>query len=388
MEKNIFETDLGSLIGDNPIEVDGVDDGSNLIPGPVNTEQEEPKKEEKSKKGSEEDKGLIDLEEGVSEEEEQEEEEEENTEDKPSSESKEKSSSSPLTPYARLLKEEGILPNMDLEAFDGTADGLKQAMVDEIIGAVEYYKESLPERVKNLIENYEEGVPLERLLEIDKNEIEIGSISEDKLREDISLQKEMVKTYLKKTTKFSEAKIKTMIERYEDSGELEDEAVSATGELKEITSKEREESVKEAQRQQKLGQERADKELAELNKKIQGTEEIIPGMKLNTKIKNDLIKSLTTPVGKDQNGNPVNRIVAARMENPLEFEIKLHYLFEITKGFKDFSKLVEKGKKDSIKEFEEAATRLDKSTEGTYQSTDKKQTDKFINSITKTFNIK
>ena len=386
MEKNIFETDLGSLIGDNPIEVDGVDDGSNLIPGPVEIEKENPEKEEKPKKGDE-DKGLIDLEESVSEEEEQEE-EEENTEDKPSSESKEKSGSSPLTPYARLLKEEGILPNMNLEAFDGTADGLKQAMVDEIIGAVDYYKENLPDRIKTLIENYEEGVPLEKLLEIDKNEIEFGSLSEDSVKEDISLQKKVVETYLKKTTKFSDAKIKTMIERYEDGGELEDEAMSATGELKELSSKEREETIKESQKQQKLSQERAERELSELNKKIQGTEEIIPGMKLNTKVKNDLIKSLTTPVGKDQNGNPVNRIVAARMENPLEFEIKLHYLFEITKGFKDFSKLVEKGKKDSIKEFEEAATRLDKSPEGTYQNGNKKQTDKFINSITKTFNIK
>jgi len=389
MEKNIFETDLGSLIGDSPIDVDGVDDGSNLIPGPVIMEKEGTEKDDKSNKVSDEDKDLIDLEGDVGEEEEQEEtEEEETTEEKPSSKSKEKPSSSPLTPYAKLLKEEGILPNMDLEAFDGTADGLKQAMVDEIIGAVDYYKESLPDRIKTLIENYEEGVPLEKLLQIDKNEIEFESLSENKVREDISVQKHMVEAYLKKTTKFSDSKIKTMIERYEDGGELEDEAVSAAAELKELSTKEREESVKEAQKQQKLNQERIEREVSELNKKIQGTEEIIPGMKLNTKIKNDLVKSLTTPVGKDQNGNPVNRIVAARMENPLEFEIKLHYLFEITKGFKDFSKLVEKGKKDSIKEFEEAATKLDKSTEGTYQNTDKKHTDKFINSITKTFNIK
>lgn len=384
MEKNIFDTDLGSIVGMTPIDVDGEDDGSNLIPGPS-------KREEDNKDTSKEDdeKDLIDLETEDKEEEEEEQEEEDNKEDeKPSSKSTKESSSSPLTPYARLLKEEGILPNMDLEGFDGTADGLKQAMVDEIVGAVEYYKDSLPERIKNLINNYEEGVPLERLLEIDRNEISLENISEDKVREDISIQKEMMTTYLKKTTKFSESKIKTLIERYEDSGELEEEALTAVGELKELASKEKEEATKEAQRMQKEQQERANKELAELNKLIQGTEEIIPGMKLNTKVKNDLVKSLTTPVGRDQNGNPVNRIVAARMENPLDFEIKLHYLFEITKGFKDFSKLVEKGKKDSIREFEEAATKLEKSTEGTYQHVDKKNVSKFVTSIEKTFNIK
>lgn len=383
MEKNsIFTTDLGSLIGDTPIEVDGLDDGANLIPGTFEQEEkEEPKKE------PEEDKDLIDLE-GTEEDKEEESEEEEVKEEKPSSESKEKQSSSPLTPYAKLLKEEGILPNMDLEKFDGTADSLKQAMVEEIIGAVEYYKDSLPDRVKNLINNYEEGVPLEKLLNIDKDEVEFESISEDSIKEDVTLQKRMVENYLKKTSKFSDKKIKTMIQYYEDSGELETEALSATEELKELVGKEREESVKEAKLQQQRAQEKSQQDLADLNKKIQGMDEIIPGMKVNTKVKNDLVKSLTTPVGKDMNGNPVNRIVAARMENPIDFEIKLHYLFEITKGFKDFSKLVEKGKKDSIREFEDAATRLDKSTDGTVQNTDKRQTDKFINSITKTFNIK
>jgi predicted GIY-YIG superfamily endonuclease len=385
MEKNIFTTDLGSLIGDSPIEVDGVDDGASLIPGAFEqrTEKEEPDKE------LEDDKDLIDLEEDSEQEDTEEEETEEDKEEEPSSDSKEKQSSSPLTPYAKLLKEEGILPNMDLESFDGTADGLKQAMVEEIIGAVEYYKDSLPDRVKNLINNYEEGVPLDKLLEIDRIEVEVEKISEDTIKEDVDLQKKMVETYLKKTSKFSEKKIKNMIQYYEDSGELESEALSATSELKDLITKEKEESIEEAKAAQQRAQQQAQKELAELNKKIQDMDEIIPGMKVNSKVKSDLVKSLTTPVGKDMNGNPVNRIVAARMENPIDFEIKLHYLFEITKGFKDFSKLVEKGKKDSIKEFEDAATRLDRSTDGTVQDRpDKKHTDKFINSITKTFNIK
>lgn len=388
MEKNIFSTDLGSLIGETPIDVEGVDDGSGLIPGDVVEEEDESKKKTQDE---EDEKDLIDLEDKEEEEEEntEEEETEEDKEEKPSSKSDKKQSSSPLTPYAKLLQEEGILPNLDLEEFDGTADGLKQAMVDEIIGAVNYYKESLPERVKALINNYEEGVPLEKLLEIDRNEVDLNSVSDDSVKEDVDLQKKMVESYLKKTSKFSEKKIKSMIQYYEDSGELETEALSATEELRELVSKEKEDSVKEAKMAQQHAQEQAQKELAELNKKIQGMEEIIPGMKINNKVKNDLVKSLTTPVGKDMNGNPVNRIVAARMENPLDFEIKLHYLFDITKGFKDFSKLVEKGKKDSIKEFEDAAGRLDRGGEGTAShSMDKKESKAFVDSITKTYNIK
>ena len=276
-----------------------------------------------------------------------------------------------------------------MEEFDGTAEGLKTAMINEIVGAVEMYKETLPDRVKDLINNYEEGVPLEQLLKLDKEELQVLSLDEDKIKEDISLQKETVRNYLKKTSKFSDKKIDNQIQYYEDSGELEEEALNAATELKDLLKTEKEQAVEQAKQKEKMMQDQARQDLANLNKKIQDATEIIPGLKLNDKVKSELIKSMTVPAGKDKNGNPVNRIVAARMENPVDFEIKLHYLFEITKGFSDFSKLVEKGKKDTIKEFEEAISKTDgKMTEGTFQSEKtKKASNRLINTIAKTYNI-
>lgn len=384
MEKDvIFNTDLASLVGD-PIEVEGVSDFAESFEVPkIEDNKTEVKKETKK-----EDEGLIDLEEVEEEEEEQEEEIEE--EEKPSStDPDKKQSSSPFTPYAKLLKEEGVLPNLNMEEFDGTADGLKTAMINEIVGAVEMYKETLPDRVKDLINNYEEGVPLEQLLKLDKEELQVLSLDEDKIKEDISLQKETVRNYLKKTSKFSDKKIDNQIQYYEDSGELEEEALNAATELKDLLKTEKEQAVEQAKQKEKMMQDQARQDLANLNKKIQDATEIIPGLKLNDKVKSELIKSMTVPAGKDKNGNPVNRIVAARMENPVDFEIKLHYLFEITKGFSDFSKLVEKGKKDTIKEFEEAISKTDgKMTEGTFQSEKtKKASNRLINTIAKTYNI-
>lgn len=384
MEKDvIFNTDLASLVGD-PIEVEGVSDFAE----PFEVPKVEDNKTEVKKETKKEDEGLIDLEEVEEEEEEQEEEIEE--EEKPSSTNPDKKqSSSPFTPYAKLLKEEGVLPNLNMEEFDGTAEGLKTAMINEIVGAVEMYKETLPDRVKDLINNYEEGVPLEQLLKLDKEELQVLSLDEDKIKEDISLQKETVRNYLKKTSKFSDKKIDNQIQYYEDSGELEEEALNAATELKDLLKTEKEQAVEQAKQKEKMMQDQARQDLANLNKKIQDATEIIPGLKLNDKVKSELIKSMTVPAGKDKNGNPVNRIVAARMENPVDFEIKLHYLFEITKGFSDFSKLVEKGKKDTIKEFEEAISKTDgKMTEGTFQSEKtKKASNKLINTIAKTYNI-
>jgi len=241
MEKDgIFNTDLASLVGE-PIEVDGVGDFSGFVEATKTTDDnKETKKEDKK-----EEEGLIDLEELEEEEEEQEEEIEE--EEKPSSTNPDKKqSSSPFTPYAKLLKEEGVLPNLNMEDFDGTAEGLKTAMINEIIGAVEMYKDTLPSRVKDLINNYEEGVPLEELLKIDKEEVQALSLDEDKIKEDISLQKKTVRDYLKKTSKFSDKKIDNQIQYYEDSGELEEEALNAAAELKELIQTEKTQAVEQA----------------------------------------------------------------------------------------------------------------------------------------------
>ena len=115
-------------------------------------------------------------------------------------------SSSPLVPYAKYLKEEGILPNFDIEKFDGSIDGLREGMFTEINQGVDSYKNSLPDVVKHLINNYEAGVPLEKLLQIDSERAKYTSYSEDDLRNE-DTQKELVRDYLTKTTKYSPERI-------------------------------------------------------------------------------------------------------------------------------------------------------------------------------------
>jgi hypothetical protein len=365
MEKKsgIFDVSLDSLLSETPIDVEAVNDG--MYPDEIIPARTNEKKEESVKEIPEKDKGLIDLDE-VKEEVEDDEEDavdetpEEPSSDKENSPQKSKSkTSSPLTPYAQLLVDEGVLPNLDVKTFDGTADALKEAMINEIIGAVDGYKESLPDRIKNLINNYEDGVPFEKLLELDKSETDIAKVTTESIEDDVSLQKKLVIDYLKRTTKFSDSKITKVVNDYEDKGELEDEAKTSYDELKTMVAKQKEDEVKSVANQRKLDEDNRKKELIALQEKVKTTTEIIPGMKLNDKVKSSVFASMTTPVGYDQNGRAVNRIVAARMENPIEFEMKLHYLFEITKGFTDFTKLAEKGKKDASKQFEEAVSEMD-----------------------------
>jgi len=399
MEKRIFNTDLTSMIGEKPIEVDAVDNfnANEYIPTPQSIADKDAEKEKRDKEKEEESK-LIDLDDELDESDEEEDvideddndedDEDKDKEDQPSQKINKKQSSSPLIPYAKLLKDEGILPNLDLKEFDGTSEGLKEAMFNEIMGAVEYYKDQLPDRIKTIINNYEEGVPLEKLIESDREEVEISKISDDDLKDDIKIQKNILRSYLKKTTKFSDNKIDKQIQFLEDSGDLEDEAISAKDELKSIIDSEKTKAVEEAKARKIEDQKRVQRELKSLEDKIKATDEIIPGVKLNTKSKDNLYKSLTTPAGVDKSGNPVNKIVAARMEDPMGFEIKLHYLFDITKGFTDFSKLSDKGKKDAMKEFEDVVAGLDKNENHSIRSDSRpKVSDSLMRAIGKQFNI-
>jgi hypothetical protein len=361
MEKktDIFDMSLDSLMS-TPIEVEAVNDNAypeDVFPRAKETTKakEEPKKEEIPDDS-------IDLDEDIEEVEDEEDEDveqEEPSSDKEPPQKQKQKTSSPLTPYAKLLVDEGVLPNLDVEKFGGSADELKDAMIEEIFNGIEMYKQTLPDRIKHLIDNHEEGVPFEKLLEWDRTETDISKIDEEKLEEDVSMQKKLVSDYLKKTTKFSDNKISKLVDGYEDSGDLEDEAKSALAELKTIVESDKAREKEAVTRQKKEAEENSKRELIALQDKVKNTKEIIPGIQLNDKMKSTIYTSMTTPVGYDQYGRPVNKIVAARSENPVEFEMKLHYLFEITKGFKDFTKLAEKGKKDASKSFEEAVKHLD-----------------------------
>ena len=401
MEKRegLFDVSLDSMLNSTPIEVNAISDiefpGETIRSG----NEKDKEKELAEKKANEEiNKSLIELDstkENGTEDNEEEEEESEEISEEPSSntksplESKKQKNSSPLTPYAQLLVDEGVLPNLDIKKFDGTADSLKEAMVEEIIGAVDIYKDSLPDKIKHLINNYEEGIPLEKLLELDKIETDVEKVTDETLEEDVSLQKKLVTDYLKRTTKFSETKISKLVDGYEDSGDLEEEAKASLIELKTFVTTEKKKELANVEKQKSDANEQRKKDLVALQEKVKTTDEIIPGIKLNDKIRQNLFSAMTTAVGYDQTGRPVNKIVAARQENPVEFEIKLHYLFEITKGFTDFSKLAEKGKKDASKSFEEAVDNLDKNEtfrESNSSTISKKSTD-FLKSIEKTYNL-
>ena len=267
-------------------------------------------------------------------------------------------SSSPLVPYAKYLKEEGILPNFDIEKFDGSIDGLREGMFTEINQGVEAYKSSLPEVVKHLINNYEAGVPLEKLLQIDSERARYDGISEDDLSNE-DTQKELVRDYLSKTTKYSSERIERDIQRLVDLQELETEAKSVLPELVAIQNEIEQQELAQVQQQKVLAEQNRLQELETLQKTLESTDEIIPGNKMSNLIRQKIFKNLTTPVGYTEQGQPLNKLGAYRQKEPVKTEIILNYIFEATNEFKDWSAFSKSAKRAVISEIENAAKTMD-----------------------------
>lgn len=270
-----------------------------------------------------------------------------------------KTKSSPFTPYAKLVTEEGILPNFNIEEWDGTPQGLIKAMQDEINYGINSQIERFDPRVKWLAENVREGVSFEDLLAVDKQRLTLDSITEETLQQD-TVQRDIARQYYKETTKFSDERINKEIERLEATGDLGEETKGFFEELKQLNAQ-KEVQLKEQAKQQRIQQEQAQaKALEDFKKNVSSIDEIIPGVKVNTVMKDKIYKGLTTPVDVDpQTGMPINKIAKARMADPVKFETTLMYLFEATDGFKDFSVFKSAGKKSAIKEFEESVSGMD-----------------------------
>src|SRR6056297_818588 len=358
--------DISDMIGeedtsqDPPVgtteDTDETDDqGNDLDYGKDNNLDDDQETDDEGSEESEEDNDNLDGEDATSE-------ENDDNNDSPS-----------LAPYAKLLVDEGILPNLDLENFDGSAEGLIEAARNEVYNGIDYYKQSLPEEVQRLINGYEAGVPFDKLLEFNSQSLQYSKIDKDALTQDESLQKQILTDYYKRTSRFSDEKINKLIERTADLGELSDEALSSLDELTEFQAQEEQQAIEESKKQQEYLQQQQQEQLNQFTKTLTDTQEIIPGVKINPTVKDKIQKNITVPVGYDEQGNPVNKIGKYRMDNPIDFEIKLNYLFEATNGFSNFDVFSKAGKSRAYKELEDAAKSLD--TRGSGGTRSKPKTD-------------
>lgn len=263
-----------------------------------------------------------------------------------------------LKTWAGYFKENELLLEDDLKEFDGSMEALISAFKvrENRVGLemIDDYKSQLPAELKFLADNWEEGVPLNELIDIRSNKLKYSLITNEKLEESVDTQKAVQMEYLRKTTKYSEAKIEKEIARLIDLDELAEESKDGLVELKKFEDAAEDTLRRETKKEQEVRKEENAKTIKTYEKIVNETKEVIPGLKLDEKIQKDVFNKIVNPIGIDGNGNPVSYIASLRNEDPYKFDTAVTYLATITKGFTDWSKVIKVGETNATKKLEHA----------------------------------
>ena len=367
-DDNLFDIDFNSLTDTEPIAMEEVNaettkedntEGEPVLENTTSETSEETKTETKAEKdlldigtisgedtneGTEETKEVTDKEEKIP--------IETKTKTAPGSEG----DSSPISPFASLLHEKGFLPNLDWDKFNGSdnkIDALAEAMRSEIENANYNFINSFPPELIETAKAVANGVPYKDLKGPALKQLDYSKIETTELAENVEMQKRLIGEQLS-SKGFKAKKISKLLETYEDTGSLEDEAKDALEDLKDLYAKQQEYVKQQYVAQQQELEERNKATIHHIQSSIDDVEEIVPGIKLNKTIKDRLFNNMIQIVKEDEQGTPQNFVMAMRSENPIGFDLAVTYLADVTKGFTDWSQIKKAGKTNAVKDFEKA----------------------------------
>lgn len=254
----------------------------------------------------------------------------------------------------QALKEGGVLADVEEKDIKNQEDFLK--VIDESVKAREF--QDLNDTQKEYLEALRSGIPHENVVAHQQAQENFASITdesiEDESEEAEQLRKNIIMTnYMSKG--FSEAKAKKIVDKLVESGEDISEAKDSLVELKEAENKTFENQKLKVIQDKKDRQKKDEEDMATLNKIVNDTKEIIPGLNIPSNVRKQIIKELTQPVGYTEDNRPLDRISKYLYENPIEGRVKLAYLLAVTEDFKKMNVLEnKKAKKDIFKGLEDA----------------------------------
>lgn len=245
--------------------------------------------------------------------------------------------------FSNVLFEQGIIPSLESSEKIKSIDDLAEAIKKEIEIQADLKSN---EKLENL--------DLEKIAISKKTEIELDSIDEDFLKNNLEKAKDLIlKDYLNQG--LPEDRARKMLRKTIDLGEdvVIEEALESIQSLKIFEKKQQELELKNYQerKQQEL------KEQEELNNTIKNfvfnSKEIIKGIP-NTKVLQERVyKSMTEVVSKNpETGEMMNKFMSDRVKDPISFDTKIYYLYELTNGFTDLGNIQKTVASKTVKDFE------------------------------------
>lgn len=190
----------------------------------------------------------------------------------------------------------------------------------------------LSDRYKELDELSKSGAPVDHVMKLSQGLSQLEQITENTIQESPELSQQLiVEDFINKG--FSQEDAVKYYELINQAGNSTAEAVKALGERKnQFANAIKDVKSKAAKEKQDVVDNDA-AQLAKLEKAFEADK--ILGRSVGPATREKLKSLASTPVGYTKQGQPLNRLMQYKLDNPVDFEQKLSYLFLVTNDFKD-----------------------------------------------------
>jgi hypothetical protein len=249
---------------------------------------------------------------------------------------------------AEALKEEGFFTEKESVDNITNLQALADAFKDEI---KKHEYEDLTDSQKRVLAAFRTGVPPQDVIRHEENLNQYNSITSEVLEENEELQKAIFMTDLMQKG-ISEGRAEKLYEISYDKGDLFKEASASLETLKMKEAEIYNQRIQTAKAQQAARQKAIEERQKAIKKSIYEIEKFLGEVSVTENLKSKVHSAMTDVVGYTENGQPLNALMKARMENPVDFETKLYYLFELTNGFKDIKRFSKQAESKAAKKLE------------------------------------
>jgi len=256
-------------------------------------------------------------------------------------------SSKLYTSLAAKLKQEGVLPSLDLSKTEiKSLEDINKAMTAELEGRLDSKQKAISEAMKLGLDVNKTSQQLDTISKLKEIPEEfLAQDGNDQFRLQVIAQDF-------KNRGIDANRANEMAQRAIDAGAGVSDARLALQEIIKFEESAYNQSVKDAQ----------DKELKELDdikSQVFKDEEILPGVKLTDDQKELIYSQMTTDLG-----NKENAFMRAQKQDPMGSRVKLEALYHLTDGLKDFSMFGKKMVKKQNDSFEDLLRGSSFATEG------------------------
>ena len=245
---------------------------------------------------------------------------------------------------ADVLKEQGLLPSLesskDIKSVEDFATIVNKEIEAQASIRAEQYLNSLD--VESVTKAKQELQSLE-------------SVDENYLKDNLDYAKNIIyQDYINQG--LSKERAEKLLKKTIDLGEemVIEEAMESKQSLVEYNNRMQEQAKLEASK--RLEDEK--KQQIELEKQLQQLvykQDLIKGLPTTKALQDRVYKSMTEIVSKNpQTGEMENKFMKERNSNPVEFDAKMYYIYELTNGFTDLSTISKQVGSKAVKNLEKA----------------------------------